>query len=64
MSSQLSEEQLQQLIDGVWGATSLRKLKVDQVESLISWAKEDDFVNEADLVLTLIQKEQYARSDR
>ncbi len=64
MGSQLSEKQLQHLIDGVWGVTSLKELKVDQVEALIFWAKEDDFMNEADLVLALIQEEQYARSDR
>ncbi len=64
MVSQLSEKQLQHLIDGVWGVTSIEELKVDQVEALISWAKEDDFMNEAGLVLALIREEQYARSDR
>jgi hypothetical protein len=61
--SQVSEEQVLQLAQGVWGVTSLKKLKNDQVEALISWAKTDDFVGEAENVLLLIQEEQYARSD-
>ncbi|HLG64215.1 MAG TPA: hypothetical protein VKY19_19880 [Ktedonosporobacter sp.] len=55
--SQISKEQLQDLVSGVWGVTSLRKLKVDQVEALISWAKEDDFVSEVEAVLTLLEEE-------
>ena len=63
-NSQISETQLQQLIRAAWGATSLKKLKVDQVEALISWAKEDLFVEEAEAVLALIAEEDsYARSD-
>jgi hypothetical protein len=61
--SQVSEEQLLQLVQGIWGITSLKKLKNDQVEALISWAKTDNFDDEVDLVLLLIQEEQYARSD-
>ena len=64
LSSQLTNEQLLQLIQGVWGAATPKKLKNDQVEAVISWAKEDDFVHEAELVLSLLQEEQYARSDR
>jgi len=42
----------------------VKKLKVDQVEALISWAKEDYFVDEVEAVLALIDEEgQYARSD-
>jgi hypothetical protein len=63
-NSQISEMQLQQLIRAAWGGTSLKKLKVDQVEALISWAKEDLFVDEVEAVLALIAEEDsYARSD-
>jgi len=63
-NSQISETQLQQLIQAAWGATSPKKLKVDQVEALISWAKEDLFVDEVEAVLALIAEEDtYARSD-
>jgi hypothetical protein len=64
LNSQISEEQLQRLIQSAWGATSVKKLKVDQVEALISWAKEDYFVDEVEAVLALIDEEgHYARSD-
>lgn len=62
--SQLSSEQLQTLIEGVWSVTSVKKLKVDQAEALISWAKEDDFVIEAEAVLALLEEEFYARGNR
>ncbi|HAH00752.1 MAG TPA: hypothetical protein DCL75_18280, partial [Ktedonobacter sp.] len=55
--SQVSEEQLQQLVQGIWGITSPKKLKNDQVEALISWAKEDDFFSEAEIILLLMQEE-------
>jgi len=55
--SQISDEQLQQLLQGVWETTMEKKLKVDQVEALISWAKEDDFVSEVDAVLALLEEE-------
>lgn len=61
--SQISEEQLLQLVQGIWSITALKKLKNDQVEALISWAKEDDFFSEAEIVLLLMQEEQYAGSD-
>ena len=65
INDQISNEQLLQLIQGVWGVTTLKKLKNDQVEALISWAKAaEDFISEAEIVLALIQEEQYARSDR
>ncbi len=64
LNSQISEEQLQHLIESVWGVTSVKKLKVDQVEALISWAKEDYFVEEVEAVLALIDgEESHARSD-
>jgi hypothetical protein len=65
INDQISNEQLLQLVQGAWGVTALKKLKNDQLEALISWAKTaDDFISEAEVVLALIQEEQYARSDR
>ncbi|MBE3558229.1 MAG: hypothetical protein IMW89_03270 [Ktedonobacteraceae bacterium] len=56
-SSQIGDDQLQDLVAGVWGVTSLKKLKVDQLEALISWAKEDDFVREVEAVLAVLEEE-------
>lgn len=65
LNSQINDEQLQRIIQSAWGATSVKKLKVDQVEALISWAKEDFFLDEVEAVLDLIDEEEsYARSDR
>ena len=64
LNSQISDQQLQHLIEHVWGVTSVKKLKVDQIEALISWAKEDYFVEEVEAVLALIDgEESHARSD-
>jgi hypothetical protein len=64
LNSQISDEQLQYLIQHVWGVSSVKKLKVDQIEALISWAKEDYFVEEVEAVLALIDgEESHARSD-
>ncbi len=63
--SQIGDERLQALIEGVWGVAVPKKLKVDQVEELISWAKtEDEFVNQVDAVLALVEEERYARGNR
>ena len=63
--SQISDQQLEHLIEQVWGVAGVKKLKVDQVEALISWAKEDYFVEEVEAVLALIDGEgSHARSDR
>lgn len=65
VNNQVSDDQLEELIAGVWGTTTLKKLKNDQLEALIYWAKHaDDFIAEVDMVLTLLQEEAYARSDR
>jgi hypothetical protein len=64
IGGQLEAEQLQQLIDDLWGVTTVKKLKVDQVEALISWAKTDDFMSEAEVVLQLLEEEHYARGNR
>ncbi len=57
IGDQISQAQLLDLIRGVWGVQALSKLKVDQVEELIHWAKQDDFVSEAEAVLTLLEEE-------
>ncbi len=57
ISSQISEPQLIQLIQGVWNLNAAKKLKIEQAEKLISWAKEDDFVNEVEDVLKLLEEE-------
>ncbi len=63
--SQVTEEQLQELVNGVWGISSLKKLKVDQVEALISWAKlEDDFAEQVEAVLVVLEEDRYARGNR
>jgi hypothetical protein len=62
--SQVSEEELLEVVEGAWDVSALKKLKVDQVEALISWAKEDDFVNELDAVRVLLEEEKYARGNR
>lgn len=64
IGDQVNDEQLLQIIDGLWGVNAFKKLKSDQVEALISWAKEDEFITEAELVIMFIQEGQYARSDR
>ncbi|GHO43917.1 hypothetical protein [Ktedonospora formicarum] len=58
VGDQISEAQLQKLIEGIWNVPTLKKLKLDQNEALITWAKEDDFVPEAEAVLQLLEEEQ------
>jgi hypothetical protein len=57
VDTQINAEQLQDLIAGVWNVTTIKKLKVDQVEELISWAKEDDFVSEVEAVLAMLEED-------
>ncbi len=57
VESQLSPQQLQELIEGVWNITSVKRLKIEQAEALISWAKEDDFVSEVEAVLAILEEE-------
>jgi hypothetical protein len=64
IDTQISEEQLQELISAVWNISSPKKLKVDQVETLISWAKQDYFIDEVETVLFLLEEEHYARGNR
>lgn len=58
MGSQISEEQLLKILRAAWGITSPKKLKTDQLEALISWAKEDSFGEEAEAVLAWIAEEE------
>jgi hypothetical protein len=65
LNEQISDQELDYLIQQIWGVSGVKKLKVDQVEALISWAKEDLFVEEVEAVLALINgEESHARSDR
>jgi hypothetical protein len=54
LGSQISDEQFQQLIERLWNCPSEKKLKQDQVEALISWAKEDYFEDEVSAVLAVL----------
>ncbi len=60
----VTTEQLQQLVAGIWNIQALKKLKVDQMEALISWAKEDYFLDEVEAVLIVLEEERYARGNR
>lgn len=65
ISDNITQEQLQGLIMGIWSISVLKKLKKDQVEALISWAKQDDFVDEVEAVLAILLEEgRYARGNR
>lgn len=55
LDSQISDEQFQQLIEGLWNVNTDKKLKQNQVESLISWAKEDYFEDEVRAVIAVLK---------
>lgn len=55
LDSQISDIQFQQLIEGLWNINSDKKLKQDQVEALISWAKEDYFEDEVRAVIAVLK---------
>jgi hypothetical protein len=61
---EVTTAQLQEMVAGIWHIQSLQKLKKDQVEALISWAKEDDFLHEVKAVLVVLEEERYARGNR
>ena len=61
---EVTTQQLEELVSGVWRIPSLQKLKVDQVEALISWAKQDYFLEEVEAVLVVLEEERYARGNR
>lgn len=56
IDSQISSEQLQTIMHAAWGITTVKKLKTEQIEALISWAKEDSFVEEVEAVLAWIEE--------
>jgi hypothetical protein len=58
LNAQIDDHQLQRLIQAAWGATTVEQLTMNQVEALISWAKEDDFVKEVEDVLALLDEEE------
>ena len=64
IGGQISDEQLQQLIQNVWKVNSTKKLKNEQVEALVYWGKDDNFIEEVELVLALLEEGNYASSDR
>jgi len=64
IGDQLTEMQLADIVEGVWGISSTKRLKVDQAEVLISWAKEDEFQNEAEIVLMFLEEDALARGNR
>lgn len=57
LDSQISDDQFLQLIERLWSAVSDKKLKQDQVEGLISWAKEDYFEDEVRAVLSVLNEQ-------
>ncbi len=64
IAEQISQEQLQELIFGIWEVSTLQNVKVEQIEALISWAKQDDFVDEVKAALAVLQEDRYARGNR
>ncbi len=58
VDGQINEEELEQLIKVVWNVTNKKKLRVQQVESLISWAKEDFFAEEVRALLEQVEEEE------
>lgn len=58
MGSQVSTEQLQKIMQAAWGITAVKKLKTEQVEGLISWAKEDSFEEEVKSLLAWLANEE------
>lgn len=58
VGEQISATELLNLVQGIWSAGTLKKLKNEQAESLISWAKGDYFADEAQVILTLLAREE------
>lgn len=58
VDSQISEEQLDLLIKLAWNLTGKKRLRAQQVEALISWAKEDYFVDEVEALLAQVDEEE------
>ncbi|MBX5459291.1 MAG: hypothetical protein IRZ31_20550, partial [Thermogemmatispora sp.] len=53
IGEQISEDELRELIGRIWGVTALKQLSIDQVEALISWAKQDNFDRDVAAILAL-----------
>ncbi|MBX5448587.1 hypothetical protein [Thermogemmatispora sp.] len=53
IGDQISEDELCELIGRIWGVTALKQLSIDQVEALITWAKQDDFERDVAMILAL-----------
>jgi ribosomal protein L12E/L44/L45/RPP1/RPP2 len=62
VEGQLDEEQATSLVRGLWRIPPAR-LTSDQFDALIRWGKEDDFVEEAELVLATLRAEQARAAD-
>ncbi len=58
LDGQISEQELEQLLQIIWNQTSKKKLRSRQVEELISWAKEDFFADEVKALLAQIEEEE------
>lgn len=58
MGSQVNETELQKIMQAAWGVTMAKKLKADQIEGLITWAKEDSFEEEVTAVLAWLADEE------
>lgn len=58
IGSQVNEDQLQKIMQAAWGITAVKKLKNDQLEGLITWAKEDFFEEEVTSLLAWIAEEE------
>lgn len=58
IGSQVSGDQLQKIMQAAWGITTVKKLKNDQLEGLITWAKEDFFEEEVTALLAWIAEEE------
>jgi hypothetical protein len=57
LNGQISDQQLIEVIQGIWNIKAANRLKVEQVEAVISWAKEDDFVSEVENIIKLFEEE-------
>ncbi|WP_052887577.1 hypothetical protein [Thermogemmatispora carboxidivorans] len=53
IGEQISEDELRDLIGRIWGVAALKQLSIDQVEALISWAKQDNFDRDVAAILAL-----------
>ncbi|WP_069804239.1 hypothetical protein [Thermogemmatispora onikobensis] len=53
IGEQISEDELRELIGRIWGVAALKQLSIDQVEALISWAKQDNFDRDVAVILAL-----------